>query len=138
MARILKKTYPCVPLRGLTVLPGMIVHFDLNRDFSIQAVERAMLKDQRIFLLTQINENVQKPKQNELYETGGVAFIKQIIKLPNGFVRVLIEGQYRERLLELTIGDCYMAVTKAFAMTLEDDNFKLTAMVRELRDSISA
>ncbi|MBO4902037.1 MAG: endopeptidase La [Lachnospiraceae bacterium] len=138
MARILKKTYPCVPLRGLTVLPGMIVHFDLNRDFSIQAVERAMLKDQRIFLLTQINENVQKPKQNELYETGCVAFIKQIIKLPNGFVRVLIEGQYRARLLELTIGDCYMAVTKAFAMTLEDDNFKLTAMVRELRDSISA
>ncbi len=138
MPRITKKTYPCVPLRGMTVLPGMIVHFDLNRAFSIQAVEKAMLKDQRIFLLTQRSESVMEPALSDLYSTGCVAQIKQVIKLPNGFVRVLIEGEMRANLLELTKTDLYMAVTKAFAMTLADDNLKLTAMVRELRDQIAA
>ena len=138
MPRITKKTYPCVPLRGLSVLPGMIVHFDLNRAFSIQAVERAMLKDQRIFLLSQRNDSVEEPKEEELYTVGCVASIKQVIKLPNGFVRVLIEGEHRARLLELTVTELYTAVTKAFEMVVEEDHFKLTAMVRELRDQIAA
>ncbi len=138
MPRITKKTYPCVPLRALTVLPGMIVHFDLNRPFSIQAVERAMLKDQRVFLLTQRNETVEEPAEEELYTVGCVASIKQVIKLPNGFVRVLIEGEQRARLLELSITDLYTASTKAFEMVMDDDQFKLTAMVRELRDQIAA
>lgn len=138
MPRITKKTYPCVPLRGLTVLPGMIVHFDLNRPFSIQAVEKAMLKDQRVYLLTQRSETVEEPELADLYAVGCVAEIKQVIKLPNGFVRVLIEGLMRANLLELTKTDLYMAVTKAFAMTMEDNRYKLTAMVRELRDQIAA
>ena len=138
MPRITKKTYPCVPLRGLTVLPGMIVHFDLNRPFSIQAVEKAMLKDQRVYLLTQRSETVEEPELADLYAVGCVAEIKQVIKLPNGFVRVLIEGLMLANLLELTKTDLYMAVTKAFAMTMEDNRYKLTAMVRELRDQIAA
>ncbi|MCR5267446.1 MAG: endopeptidase La [Lachnospiraceae bacterium] len=138
MPRITKKTYPCIPLRALTVLPGMIVHFDLNRPFSIQAVERAMLKDQRVFLLTQRSEKTEEPALSDLYAVGCIAQVKQVIKLPNGFVRVLIEGEKRANLLELTKTDLYTAVVKAFVMTLEDDRLKLTAMVRELRDQIAA
>ena len=137
MPRITKKTYPCVPLRGLSVLPGMIVHFDLNRPFSIQAVEKAMLKDQKIFLLTQKSEAVEKPSVEDLYDVGCIASIKQVIKLPNGFVRVLIEGEQRARLLELSFTDLYMAVTKAFPMIYVDSEIQLTALVRELRDQIA-
>ena len=137
MARITKKTYPCVPLRGLSVLPGMIVHFDLNRPFSIQAVEKAMLKDQKIFLLTQKSEAVEKPSVEDLYDVGCIASIKQVIKLPNGFVRVLIEGEQRARLLELSFTDLYMAATKAFPMIYVDSEIQLTALVRELRDQIA-
>ncbi|MBQ7581994.1 MAG: endopeptidase La, partial [Lachnospiraceae bacterium] len=115
-----------------------IVHFDLNRPFSIQAVERAMLKDQRVFLLTQRSEKTEEPALSDLYAVGCIAQVKQVIKLPNGFVRVLIEGEKRANLLELTKTDLYTAVVKAFVMTLEDDRLKLTAMVRELRDQIAA
>ena len=138
MPRITKKTYPVVPLRGLCVLPGMIVHFDLNRPFTVLAVEKAMLKDQHLFLLTQRDENNLEPEEKDLFSVGCVASIKQVIKLPNGFIRVLIEGEHRARLLELTTGEVYMASTRAFPMVMEEDNYKLTAMVREVRDLIAA
>lgn len=138
MPRITRKTYPCIPLRGMTVLPGMIVHFDLNRPFSIRAVERAMLKDQKVFLLTQRSETVVDPQLSDLFTVGCVATIKQVIKLPGGIVRILIEGEHRANLLELTKTDYYNAVTKAFTMIMEEDTYRLTAMVRELRDMISA
>ncbi len=96
---------PTVALRGTTILPGMIVHFDISRKRSIAAVERAMLYDQRLFVAAQLDENVEKPDREDLYDIGTIGFIKQVIKLPKGLIRVLFEGETRARLLDFAVND---------------------------------
>lgn len=91
-------TLPIIPLRGMTVLPDMIVHFDVSRLPSIAALEAAMLKDQNILLLTQLDPETQKPDQSQLYTMGTVAKVKQLVKIPKDTIRVLVEGKYRARL----------------------------------------
>ena len=81
-----------IALRGTTVLPDMIVHFDVSREKSIRAVEAAMLHDQKIFLLTQKDPEVEIPELTDLYQVGTVAYIKQVVKLPQDLYRVLVEG----------------------------------------------
>jgi len=95
---------PAIALRGMTVLPGMIAHFDISRDKSIKAVEAAMNDNQKIFLVTQRDVEVDNPELTDLYEVGIVAEIKQVIKLQNNIVRVLAEGQLRANLV--AFGDC--------------------------------
>ena len=95
---------PAIALRGMTILPGMIAHFDISRDKSIKAVEAAMNYDQQIYLVTQRDAEVDNPKQADLFEVGIVAEIKQVIKMQNNIVRVLTEGESRARLLEF--GEC--------------------------------
>lgn len=90
---------PAVALRGLTILPDMIIHFDLSRQKSIQAVEKAMMSDQRLFLVTQENPDEKEPDFASVYKVGTVATVKQATKLPSGIVRVLVEGNYRAGLL---------------------------------------
>lgn len=85
-------------LRNIAVLPGMLVHFDVNRKMSIQAVEQAMKSDQMIFAVTQRDANVEDPTVNDLYHVGCIARIKQIIKLPGNLIRVLIIGEERGEL----------------------------------------
>ena len=92
---------PAVALRGLTILPGMIIHFDLNRKKSICAVEQAMTGSQLLFAVTQKDEGVEEPGMQDLYAVGTVARLKQMSKLPNGIVRVLVEGIVRGRLYEI-------------------------------------
>jgi len=89
---------PAVALRGLTILPEMIIHFDLSRKKSIAAVEEAMMKDQKVFLITQKDSEAEEPDIDRLYQVGTVATIKQVTKLPNHIVRVLVEGEGRARL----------------------------------------
>ncbi|MCX4352056.1 MAG: endopeptidase La [Lachnospiraceae bacterium] len=83
---------PLIPLRGMTILPDTVIHFDLNREKSIKALEYAMVKGGKLFLVTQRNVEVDIPKEEELYRMGTIAEIKQITKLPNQIIRVLVEG----------------------------------------------
>lgn len=93
------KKLPAVALRGLTILPDMIIHFDLSRSKSIVAVEQAMIGEEQIFLVTQRDPETDDPEAGDVYEVGTIASIKQVSKLPNGIVRVLVEGEKRGRLI---------------------------------------
>lgn len=95
-------TIPAVALRGMTILPGMVAHFDISRERSIKAVETAMMGDQLIFLVTQKNANEENPQVSDLFSIGVVANIRQVIKLQNDIVRVLVEGSNRAELYEFT------------------------------------
>lgn len=89
---------PTVALRGMTILPKMVVHFDVSREKSIKAVEHAMMNEQEIFLVTQKNFEVEDPSLEDLYKIGVLAKIKQVIKLPKNIARVLVEGIERAEL----------------------------------------
>ena len=89
---------PAIALRGLTIFPNMIIHFDVSRKKSIIAVEQAMMQEQKLFLVTQKDMSVEEPVQEELYTIGTIACIKQVSKLPGGLVRVLVEGINRGKL----------------------------------------
>ena len=89
---------PTVALRGMTILPGMVIHFDLSRKKSIEAVEEAMMADQKVLVVTQQNPDVEEPNFDAVYTVGTVALIKQVNKLPNHIVRVLVEGVARAAL----------------------------------------
>ena len=99
---------PAVALRGMTILPGMIVHFDVSRERSRKAVERAMLQGEKIFLVTQRDPDVEEPSGKDLYAIGVVASIKQVIKLPHNILRILVEGEKRAELLFLEPGGEYL------------------------------
>ncbi len=92
---------PAVALRGLTIFPGMVIHFDLSRKKSIEAVSRAFEKSQNLFVVTQKSTETDNPGFEELYEIGTYVTIKQVTKLPNRIVRVLVEGISRARLLSI-------------------------------------
>ncbi|MEW4414018.1 endopeptidase La [Clostridium sp. AN503] len=94
-------TMPVIALRGLTVLPHMTVSFDISRAKSVAAVEKAMVSDQKICLVTQLNPDDQNPDLDQLYHVGTVAHIKQLVKMPGGIVRVMVEGMGRAELLAL-------------------------------------
>ena len=91
---------PAIALRGTTILPGMIVHFDVSRERSVKAIEAAMLHDQKIFLVTQIDPEVESPDLAGVYHVGTIAYIKQVVKLPQNLLRVLVEGTERATLMK--------------------------------------
>ena len=91
---------PAIALRGTTILPGMIVHFDVSRERSVKAIEAAMLHDQKIFLVTQIEPEVESPDLAGVYHVGTIAYIKQVVKLPQNLLRVLVEGTGRAALVK--------------------------------------
>ncbi|WP_349666661.1 endopeptidase La [Lacrimispora sp.] len=94
-------TMPVIALRGMTVLPKMMLHFDISREKSIAAVEKAMVGDQKVCLVTQRNPEETDPGIEDLYQVGTVALIKQLVKLPNNVIRVMVEGLERTELLTL-------------------------------------
>ncbi len=95
------KVMPAVSLRGMVILPGMIIHFDISKSQSIRAVEEAMQKDEKIFLVTLKNKDAKEPQQEDFYEIGVIAKVRQLIKMPNNIVRVLVEGLERAGLQEI-------------------------------------
>ena len=99
---------PAVALRGLTILPGMIAHFDISRERSLRAVEEAMEQDQKIYLVTQRNVGSEDPTQEDLYQMGIVADIKQVVRLQNDVVRILVDGISRAALLGFTGNEKYL------------------------------
>ena len=86
---------PVIPLRGITILPGTVIHFDLNREKTVQALEYAMMKGSRVFLATQKSAEADDPQEEDLYRTGTVSEVKQVTRLPHQIVRVLVEGLCR-------------------------------------------
>lgn len=99
---------PVVALRGMTVLPDMVIHFDVSRERSIKAIEQAMLRDQRIFLVTQKDPQTEEPGPEDLYRIGTIAAVKQVIKMPHSIVRVLAEGIERAELSHFEQEEEYM------------------------------
>lgn len=99
---------PAVALRGLTILPGMIAHFDISRERSLRAVEEAMEQDQKIYLVTQRNVDSEDPTQEDFYQMGIVADIKQVVRLQNDVVRILVDGISRAALLGFTGNEKYL------------------------------
>ena len=130
---------PALALRGMTVLPDMVVHFDVSREKSKKAIEQAMLQDQKIFLITQRDAQVEEPAQEDLYKIGVIASVKQVIKLPHNLIRVLVEGLEKAELYHLDESEKYLtAEVVRFAEETEDlpENCK-EAMFRTLMDSFS-
>lgn len=131
------KNLPVVALRGMTILPAMIVHFDISREKSIRAVEQAMLGDQRILAVAQKDPEVSEPEAKDLYRIGTIAEIKQVMRLPKNIFRVLVEGTERAELMELDDSQDYL---RAEAMVFEEeeesglDEKKQEAMKRSLKD----
>ena len=99
---------PAVALRGMTILPSMIVHFDVSRDKSIKAIEQAMTADQKLFVVTQRDPEASDPGIDDLYHIGTVVEIKQLVKLPKNIIRVLVEGLERAELLEMEASAGYL------------------------------
>ena len=119
---------PAIALRGTTILPDMIVHFDVSRGRSIKAIEAAMLHDQKIFLVTQKDPEVEKPELSELYQVGTVAYIKQVVKLPQDLLRVLVEGIERAELLSLDQEEPFLQAETAL---FEPDGAQYTKSLKE-------
>ncbi|MCI6429500.1 MAG: endopeptidase La [Oliverpabstia sp.] len=130
------KVMPAIALRGTTILPDMIVHFDISREKSVKAVEEAMTQDQKIFLVTQKDPKVEEPAIDDLYRIGTIAMVKQVVKMPKGVLRVLVEGLERAELVELEEEISYLEAEVAGFETEEQvlpDNLK-EAMVRSIKD----
>lgn len=127
---------PAVALRGITVMPDMIVHFDVTRERSVQAIEKAMQGEQKVFLVAQRNSEVDEPEMEDLYKIGVTANIKQVIKLPNKTVRIMAEGLSRAELLSLqSENGCLMATVLELAETMpEYQEQEAEAMLRNLKD----
>ena len=134
---------PMIALRGTVVFPKTVVHFDVSREKSVQAVENAMKGEQLVFLSAQMDDAIEDPKREDVYSLGVVAKIKQIIKLPGNVIRVLVEGENRARLVELLEEETYLyaEVEQADTVLEEgeiDDEHAKEAMVRSLKDIIQA
>ncbi|GMB07439.1 ATP-dependent proteinase [Thermolongibacillus altinsuensis] len=132
MARKKSKVIPLLPLRGLLVFPTMVLHLDVGREKSIQALERAMVNDHLILLTSQKDVEVEDPELDDLYEMGTVARVKQLLKLPNGTFRVLVEGISRGKILKCLEDDtCYMVQVEQFVDDIEHD-MELEALRRTM------
>lgn len=130
------KVMPAIALRGTTILPDMIVHFDISRPKSVKAVEEAMTQDQKIFLITQKDPQVENPGMNDLYKVGTVALVKQVVKLPKDVLRVLVEGVERAELVGLEEELPYLEAEIAGFETEEEklsENVK-EAMIRSMKE----
>lgn len=105
--KIEKRVLPLIPLRGISIFPHMVIHFDVGREKSIEALEKAMMDDSKILLCTQINPKVDEPSADDFYHVGTVATIRQMLKLPGGSIRVLVEGMTRGKVIEILQDDPY-------------------------------
>lgn len=128
---------PAVALRGLTIMPDMIIHFDLSRKKSILAVEHAMLRDQYLFVVTQLDTEEEDPDTQALYQVGTITQVKQVSKLPNGIVRVLVSGESRGRLLSFAEEEKDYLLAQVEAVPKREQELEENveeAMVREIKE----
>ena len=125
---------PLIPLRGLTVFPNMVLHFDAGRKKTVASLEQAMINDQKIFLSTQKDINVEEPKKEDIYEVGTICNIKQIIRMPKDNIRVLVEGLQRARLIDVIENeDFYEASVQAIEELCDNnEDVDIKSLVRML------
>lgn len=133
-----KMVLPTIALRGMTVLPDMVIHFDINRKKSIHAVEKVMQTNETIFLLTQKDIDTANPVQDDLYSVGTVAKVKELIKLPKGIVRVLVAGKYKGMVNTVSESDGMLIsdIVTDRDWFLAPDNLTQIAMIRSLNELI--
>ena len=128
-----KITMPAVALRGLTILPGMVQHFDISREKSIRAIETAMMGNQKVYLVTQRHPEQETPAVADLYQMGTISQIKQLVKMPGGIIRVMVEGEKRAALLTLFEEGSYLEAEVEEAPMQEE---QLTDTVKEAMSRI--
>ena len=129
---------PSVALRGMAILPGMVAHFDVSRNRSVRALEAAMMDDQMVFLVTQKNVEKEDPELEDLYTVGIIAVIKQVIKMQNNVVRVLVEGETRARLLSMEQEECLLAEVEPLQRDEELMAVEIQeAMLRGIRETFT-
>lgn len=135
----INKKIPVVALRGLTVLPGMMIHFDVNREITVKAVEHAMLGEQVILVVAQRDEEVNYPKKEDLYSVGTIALVKQMIRLPGDILRVMVVGVERGILEDIIKTEPFL---EAEVRMVEDHSMdeltelEKTAMIRNLKELV--
>lgn len=131
---------PAIALRGMVILPGMVAHFDVSRDKSIRAVEESMMDEQHIFLVAQKDMEKENPNRSDVYKIGTIAEVKQVIKLQNNIVRVLVEGRERAELSDfLECQDYFLAEIIRFEEETEEELLPEVrrAMVRTLQENFA-
>ena len=130
------KILPLIPLRGITIFPYMVLHFDVGREKSILALEEAMTNEQLICLVTQRDAKQEEPDEQDIYKTGTICIIKQILKLPGDTVRVLVEGQNRAKIINFSQSEPFFNVE---VQVMEDlkvkDEKTCEALVRSTKDA---
>lgn len=128
MTKEIEPLVPLLPLRGMLVFPTMVLHLDVGREQSVQALEQAMLTDNFIFLTTQKDVSVDLPEQEDIYEMGTLTKVKQMLKLPNGTIRVLVEGISRAKLVSFINKDTYLAA----GLELFEDEVEIDVEIQAL------
>ena len=124
------KKLPLIPIRGIGIFPNMVIHFDIGREKSVNALEEAMLEDSDIFLTVQKEPDIDSPKEDDFYEIGVICKIKQMIKMPGDNIRVLVEGLNRAKILEITQEDPY------FEVSVDEYTYNLNLPVEEELDAM--
>jgi ATP-dependent Lon protease len=131
-------TLPLIPLRGISIFPNMIIHFDVGREKSKAAIEAAMENQTNIFLATQKDYEIEEPEINDIYDIGTICKVKQIIKLPNNIIRVLVEGLDRGRITSLDNSEDYFKVSVEKIEEPSNEEYEdIEAYINSLRKSFS-
>ncbi|MGM0880010.1 MAG: endopeptidase La [Bacillota bacterium] len=123
---------PLLPLRGLLVYPSMVLHLDVGRDKSVRALERSMVEDHMILLCSQSEVNIEEPTEEDIYKVGTIAKVRQMLKLPNGTIRVLVEGVIRAEILDYLPNDEYYEVSVKELPEQETDDPEVDALMRSV------
>ncbi|PAV27707.1 endopeptidase La [Virgibacillus profundi] len=123
---------PLLPLRGLLVFPSMVLHLDVGRDKSVQALEKAMMGDQTIFLAAQKKVSLNDPEPKDIYQIGTLAKVKQMLKLPNGTIRVLVEGIHRGEIIRFIDENDEFVVEISKFEDIHEDKHEEEALMRSL------
>ncbi|WP_202080252.1 endopeptidase La [Caldalkalibacillus salinus] len=130
MGEVKEKVIPLLPLRGLLVYPTMVLHLDVGREKSVKALEQSMVEDHKILLATQEDIHIDDPTEEQIFDVGTIAHVKQMLKLPNGTIRVLVEGLSRAKITSFNMLDEYIEVTFEKVEDEDDQTSETEAMMR--------
>ncbi|MDQ0110869.1 endopeptidase La [Paenibacillus harenae] len=125
-----RRRLPLLPLRGLLVYPSMVLHLDVGRDKSVRALERAMVEENMILLCSQSEVNIEEPTEEDIYKVGTIAKVRQMMKLPNGTIRVLVEGVVRAEIVDYLPNDEFYEVSAKELPEQETDDPEVDALMR--------